>query len=38
MSFEYLGKYKTKKSKEELEPIDNYEDLDKFIEKHKIVL
>lgn len=72
MTFEYLGKYKAKKSKEELEKeefdkefrkkydqvfkkasrlvgyknyilkeietIDNYEDLDKFIEKHKIIL
>ena len=68
ISFEYLGKYKAKKSKEdiekeefekkklsvfkkaskllgykgyilsELEPIDNYEGLDKFIKKHKIIL
>ncbi|MBP6714951.1 MAG: replication initiation protein [Aliarcobacter sp.] len=68
ISFEYLGLYKAKKSKEdiekeefekkklsvfkkaskllgykgyiltELEPIDNYGDLDRFIEKHKIIL
>ena len=72
INFQYLGKYKTKKSKEdlekeqfekefrkkydqvfkkasrlvgyknyilkEIETIDNYEDLDKFIEKHKIIL